>query len=276
MIKISIVTATFNRIKKLKSLYQNLKNQKNKFFFELEWVVIAEQNDFKTIHFLKSISEFKVKIVINKHYKKFSSLIKQGIDNTAGDYISVVGDDDFFFKNSLEIVVKKILSNNKPKILVGYADYKDRNNIKIRSNIGKIKKLFLNTNSRLLLGFVNYYMCPAVFFKKDLTKKINCFPINYSNINDYITWLQIRNLYKPIIIKQNIANVGFEKGTISYSFNIEKYIFMWKIYLKSKNYFYLLPLKIIFSIMLLIYNYTYRALDLLLSSFNPRLSRGDR
>jgi glycosyltransferase involved in cell wall biosynthesis len=112
VIKISIVTATFNRIKKLKSLYQNLKNQKNKFFFELEWVVIVEQNDFKTIHFLKSISEFKVKIVINKHYKKFSSLIKQGIDNTAGDYISVVGDDDFFFKNSLEIVVKKILSNN--------------------------------------------------------------------------------------------------------------------------------------------------------------------
>lgn len=276
MIKISIVTATFNRVKKLKSLYQNLKNQKNKNSFKLEWVVVVEKNDFKTIFFLNSISEFKVKIVINKYYKKFSSLVKQGIDNTSGDYISVVGDDDSLLKNTLEVVTKKILSNNKPKILVGYAEYKDKKNVKIRSNIGKMKKLFLNTNSRLLLGFVNYYMCPAVFFKKDLTKKIDCFPINYSNINDYITWLQIRNLYKPIVIKQNIANVGFEKGTISYSFNIEKYIFMWKIYLKSKNYFYLLPVKIIFSIMLLIYNYTYRALDLLLSSLNPLLSREDR
>ena len=276
MIKFSIVTASFNRIKKLRSLHQNLKNQKNKNFFKLEWVVVVEKNDLKTIFFLKSISEFKVKIVINKHYKKFSSLIKQGIDNTTGDYISVVGDDDSFLKNSLAIVGKKILSNNKPKILVGYAEYKDKNNFKIRANIGKMKKLFLNFNSRLLLGFVNYYMCPAVFFKKDLTKKVDCFPINYSNINDYITWLQIRNLYKPIIIKQNIANVGFEKGTISYSFNLEKYIFMWKIYLKSKNYFYLLPIKIIFSILLLIYNYIYRVLGLLSSSFNPRLSREER
>lgn len=275
MIKFSVITASFKRINNLKKLYLNLYNQKKNNFL-IEWVVVVEKKDLQTIFFLKKLKNLNIKIIINKYPNQFSSLIKQGIENAIGDYLVVVGDDDYFYRDALKNIYKKIITKNKPQFLIGYANYKNKNNKTIRNSIGKMKKKILDINSRLMLGFVNYYMCPAVFFKSSLVKKIDCFPSNYSNINDYITWIQIRNLCKPIIVKKDIAQVGFDYGTISYSFNFEKYIFMWKIFFKSKNYFYLMPFKIIFSVLLILYNYVYRILDILFFKGFAFLSRTER
>ena len=103
-------------------------------------------------------------------------------------------------------------------------------------------------------------MCPTVFVKKTVLSKIKFFPSEYSDINDYMTWLQIRNLYKPLIVKKKVAYVSFEQGTITYSFNLKKYFFLWKIYLTSNNFLFLFPLKFLFSIFLLLTNWVYRSI----------------
>ena len=51
----SIITATFNRIEKIKSLYKNLLSQKSTEYL-FEWVVVVESEDFITINFLKKIN----------------------------------------------------------------------------------------------------------------------------------------------------------------------------------------------------------------------------
>lgn len=261
MITFSIVTATYKRLDKLKYLYKNLLNQKKKNQFKIEWVIIVEKKDIKTISFLKRIKDLSYSIVINKTPGRFSNLIRQGILNSKGDYVIIVGDDDGFYPKALQTIHLKIKSNKYPEILVGYGHYINKKRKKIRLLVTKFKKFILDTNSRLLLSFVNYYMCPSVCIKRNILKNVKFFPSNYSNINDYITWLQIRKKYKPVIVKKEIAYVGFEPGTISYSFNVEKYIFLWKIYLTSKNYFYLFPIKLLFSVILITINYTYRSFN---------------
>jgi len=258
MIKFSIITATFNRVKKLESLYFNLITQQNFSKFKIEWILIVEKKDFKTIQLIKKFKKIKYKIIFNKFEKKFSSLIPQGINAVTGDYIVVIPDDDGLYNNALNIVAHKIKFHNRPQFIVGYADYVNGKKKKIRKFITLLKIIFLSINSRLLYGFVNYYMAPAVFVKKNILNKVKFFPSEYSDINDYITWLQIRNIYKPLIIKKKIAYVSFERGTITYSFNLKKYFYLWKIYLTSKNFFFLFPLKFLFSIFLLIINWIYR------------------
>jgi hypothetical protein len=260
MIKFSIITATFNRVKKLETLCANLIAQQNFLKFEIEWILIVEKNDFKTINFIKKLKKINYKIIFNKSPKKFSSLIPQGIKAVTGDYIVIIPDDDGLYSNALTIVADKIKFNRGPQFIVGYADYVDSKKKKIRQFITYLKIIFLNINSRLLFGFVNYYMCPTVFVKKTVLSKIKFFPSEYSDINDYMTWLQIRNLYKPLIVKKKVAYVSFEKGTITYSFNLKKYFFLWKIYLTSNNFFFLFPLKFLFSIFLLLTNWVYRSI----------------
>jgi hypothetical protein len=258
MIKFSIITATFDRVKKLESLYLNLIRQQNISKFEIEWILIVEKKDSKTINLIKKFKKINYKIIFNKFPKKFSKLIIQGVKGATGNYIVVIPDDDGLYNNSLNIVADKIKFYKKPQFIVGYADYVDSKKKKIRKFITYLKIIFLNINSRLLFGFVNYYMAPAVFVKKNALKKVKFFPSEYSDINDYITWLQIRNVHKPLIIKKKIAFVSFEQGTITYSFNLKKYFYLWKIYLTSKNFFFLFPFKFLFSIFLLIINWIYR------------------
>ena len=211
MIKFSIITATFNRVKKLESLYINLIEQQNVLKFEIEWILILEKRDFKTINLIKKFKKINYKIIFNKFPNKFSSLIPQGIKAVTGDYIVVLPDDDGLNNNALNIVADKIKFYKRPQFIVGYADYVDSKKKKIRQFITYLKIIFLNINSRLLFGFVNYYMCPAVFVKKNVLNKVKFFPSEYSDINDYITWLQIRNIYKPLIIKKKLRMLVLRK-----------------------------------------------------------------
>ena len=53
MFKFSIITATYNRIYNLKLLYFSIVENKND-LFDIEWVVVVEENDIETIKFLSS------------------------------------------------------------------------------------------------------------------------------------------------------------------------------------------------------------------------------
>ena len=51
MFKFSIITATYNRINNLKFLYFRIVENKID-LFDIEWVVVVEENDIETIRFL--------------------------------------------------------------------------------------------------------------------------------------------------------------------------------------------------------------------------------
>ena len=234
----SIITATFNRIEKIKSLYKNLLSQKSTEYL-FEWVVVVESEDFITINFLKKINKIKVVIVINKK-KKFSSLIAQGIKNSSGKYICIIGDDDGFYEKKLEKLHHLIVKSNYPDWIVGDCNYVNNKNKVIRKNISFIKSLFLKFENIYLLKIVNFYMTPAIIIKKNFILKVNYFSSNFGNVNDYYTWIELRKIAKPIITLDKVSFAGYDYGSISNSYNFSKYKNLLKI-INNYNIFLYLP-----------------------------------
>ena len=234
----SIITATFNRIEKIKSLYKNLLSQKSTEYL-FEWVVVVESEDFITINFLKKINKIKVVIVINKK-KKFSSLIAQGIKNSSGKYICIIGDDDGFYEKKLEKLHLLIVKSNYPDWIVGDCNYVNNKNKVIRKNISFIKSLFLKFENIYLLKIVNFYMTPAIIIKKNFILKVNYFSSNFGNVNDYYTWIELRKIAKPIITLDKVSFAGYDYGSISNSYNFSKYKNLLKI-INNYNIFLYLP-----------------------------------
>ena len=230
----SIITATFNRIEKIKSLYKNLLRQKSTEYL-FEWVVVVESEDFITINFLKKINKIKVVIVINKKIN-FSSLIAQGIKNSSGKYICIIGDDDGFYEKKLEKLHLLIVKNNYPDWIVGDCNYVNNENSVIRKNISFIKSLFLKFENIYLLKIVNFYMTPAIIIKKNFILKVNYFSSNFGNVNDYYTWIELRKIAKPIITLDIVSFAGYDHGSISNSYNLSKYKNLLKI-INSYNIF---------------------------------------
>ena len=242
----SIITATFNRIEKIKSLYKNLLSQKSTEYL-FEWVVVVESEDFITINFLKKINKIKVVIVINKK-KKFSSLIAQGIKNSSGKYICIIGDDDGFYEKKLEKLHHLIVKSNYPDWIVGDCNYVNNKNKVIRKNISFIKSLFLKFENIYLLKIVDFYMTPAIIIKKNFILKVNYFSSNFGNVNDYYTWIELRKIAKPIITLDKVSFAGYDYGSISNSYNFSKYKNLLKIINNYNIFLYLISLVVIILI----------------------------
>jgi len=138
--KFSIITATYDRIDNLKSLYFCIVENKND-LFDIEWVVVVEENDIETIRFLSSCykKNIIIKIIKNNYPGEFSKLIKQGIKNSTGDYLIILGDDDIPKKNAL-INIYKFIKKNSSKWIIMTISYNNLQKKKIKIIIIKIKK----------------------------------------------------------------------------------------------------------------------------------------
>ena len=254
MFTFSIITASYKRKEKLEALHNSILGNKN-YLFNIEWVVIVEEEDIETIRFLKSVSqnEIKIKIVNNIYKSQFNKLIKQGIKKASGDYIIVLGDDDGIKKNSL-IEIFKYIKIKSPKWIVTPAVYTNKKLELIRKFITNIKIFLLLLDSKYLLPIINYYMTPGVIVKRNFIQQVDYFPTNVGSSNDWATWLDLLKREKPLILNKKFFYAGYDNTSISGSYNLNKYFFLIKI-IYIRNYFFGLKLiSYLASILILIIN----------------------
>ncbi len=229
MFKFSIITATYDRIYNLKSLYFDIVENKND-LFDIEWVVVVEENDIETIKFLISCNKKKIiiKIIKNNYPGKFSKLIKQGIKNSTGDYLIILGDDDILKKNAL-INIYKFIKKNSSKWLIMPVNYHNLQKKKIRNTVTKLKEKLILLNSSYLLKLINYYMTPGVVISRNLILKVNYFSDKFGSSNDWTTWLELLSHEKPDVLNHYYFSAGYDVSSISGSLNFEKYYYLLKI-----------------------------------------------
>jgi len=227
--KFSIITATYDRIDNLKLLYFSIVENKND-LFDIEWVVVVEENDIETIRFLSSCykKNIIIKIIKNNYPCKFSKLIKQGIKNSTGDYLIILGDDDIPKKNAL-INIYKFIKKNSSKWLITPVSYHNPQKKKIRKIITKIKEKLILLNFPYLLKIINYYMTPGVVISRNLILKVDYFNDKAGSSNDWLTWLKVLSLEKPDVLNYYCFSAGYNPNTISGSLNYDKYYYLIKI-----------------------------------------------
>ena len=235
MFTFSIITATYKRIENLKFLYKLIIENKN-YLFNIEWVVIVEEEDIDTIKFLKSTSQkgIKIKIVNNIHKFKFNKIIKYGIKKASGDYIIILGDDDGIKRNSL-IIIFRYIKIKSPKWIVTPSFYTNKKHKIIRKFISYLKSSLL-LDTKYLLPIINYFMSPGIIIERKFIQKVDYFPINAGNANDWATWLDLLQIEKPNILNKKIFYAGYDDSTISGSYNFKKYFFLFKI-IYTRNFF---------------------------------------
>ena len=236
MFTFSIITATYKRIENLKFLYKLIIENKN-YLFNIEWVVIVEEEDIDTIKFLKSTSQkgIKIKIVNNIHKFQFNKIIKYGIKKASGDYIIILGDDDGIKRNSL-IKIFRYIKIKSPKWIVTPSFYTSKKHKIIRKFISYLKSSLLLLDTKYLLPIINYFMSPGIIIERKFIQKVDYFPINAGNANDWATWLDLLQIEKPNILNKKIFYAGYDDSTISGSYNFKKYFFLFKI-IYTRNFF---------------------------------------
>ena len=107
VMKLSIVTATYNAMDHLPNLVASLRAQECK---EFEWVVADGVSTDGTVEYLKSLKDINLKLISEKDFGIYDALNK-AIEIASGDYYLVVGADDILFENAVNVYTSSLDSS---------------------------------------------------------------------------------------------------------------------------------------------------------------------
>lgn len=107
--KLSILTATYNRANMLKIVYKSILDNLN-YGLDVEWIIIDDGSVDNTKNIVKQIKEenkFEIKYIWQENSGKMKA-INKGIQNVTGELIVDCDSDDFFLKESFKTIFDNV------------------------------------------------------------------------------------------------------------------------------------------------------------------------
>ncbi len=118
--KISVLTATYNRGKYLEKLYQSLLKN-SKYGVNIEWLIMDDGSTDETQNIIKKFSKDLIEI---KNYKQENAgkmvAINELMKNATGDLIVDCDSDDYFTNDAFKIILQRYEENKEKKGIYGF------------------------------------------------------------------------------------------------------------------------------------------------------------
>ena len=187
--KVSVIIPSYNHEKYIKKCVDSILNQTYKDF---ELIVIDDGSTDKSVEILEKYGE-RIRFIRKKNSGLNSSL-NLGISLARGDYISILGSDDYWFENTLEREVF-ILDSNYDVGVVYSDEYFIDENDRITGRVGKgINRKSGMITPDLFMG--NFISATMVMYRKKCFDKVGMFDENLLITSDYDMSLRLSMHYK--------------------------------------------------------------------------------
>ena len=175
MVRISIVTPTFNSEKTVEKNIHSVISQTYKNFEHIIVDNLSKDNTISIINKIYESHKLSDKLtVISEQDSGISDAFNKGIKAAKGEIISILNSDDYYFNSNVFKEVAEAFSN--PDILFAHGDIKFVDDI-YGSNIRK--PLLCNIKEAMP------YNHPSMFLRSDIYKQYGSFDTTYKYAMDY-------------------------------------------------------------------------------------------
>ena len=176
MIKVSIITVTYNSAETLEQTLLSVIQQSYK---NIEYIVVDGKSTDGTLSIIEKHKGNISRVISEKDNGLYDALNK-GIELATGDVVGILHSDDFYIDNKvIERYVQAFLESNAEAVYsdLYYVDKNDTDKIIRRWKSGEFK-----SNS-----FINGWMPPhpTFFVKKEVYKKHGKFNLEFKSAADY-------------------------------------------------------------------------------------------
>lgn len=187
MLKVSIITITYNSGATLEDTLKSVLNQTYK---NIEYIIVDGKSTDGTLTIIDAYKSNIAKVVSEKDKGLYDALNK-GISLATGDVIGILHSDDFYTSNTvIEKVVQTLSENNSDAV---YADlyYVDKNNT---DNIFRKWKSGNYKHGMFVSGWMPPH--PTFFAKRSCYKSFGSFNLNLVSAADYELMLRFIHKHK--------------------------------------------------------------------------------
>lgn len=210
MLKISIITAVYNR---KDSIAQAIESVTNQTYSNIEHVIIDGSSTDGTTEIIKQLIKPK-DILLSEPDQGIYDALNKGLQMSTGEIIGLVHSDDFLADERVLSEVAKAFADPNVELVYGDLDYVSKENTDKVIRHWRSKPF----NAELLKqGWMPAH--PTVFIRRSLYDKVGGYNLKYSIAADYdwcIRYLKtpdIRTIYIPrVLVKMRIG--GESNGSI--------------------------------------------------------------
>lgn len=207
MIEISIIIATFNAAKTIKSCIESILSQKN---YNVELIIIDGLSSDDTIEIINSYKS-EIDYLLSECDSGVYHAWNKGISIAKGNWIMFIGADDVLLPNSISEILQFIALNKKRDI-----DYISAKNIYIDVKDNFIKII----GEEFLWSKMKTVMCVAhvgSLHNRNLFNEVGLYSMKYKICADYDLLLRKKNQLRALFINTEIAKMKI--GGMSFSLN---------------------------------------------------------
>lgn len=187
MLKISVITITYNSAQTVEQTIQSVLNQSYK---NVEYIVVDGESTDATFSIIEKYKN-KISNIISEKDNGLYDALNKGIALATGDIIGILHSDDFFVDNNvLQHYANLFTSTNADAVYsdLYYVDKTNTNNITRKWKSGNYKP------NSFLFGWMPPH--PTFFVKRELYKKYGNFNLQLTTAADYELMLRFIHKHK--------------------------------------------------------------------------------
>jgi glycosyltransferase involved in cell wall biosynthesis len=211
VIKISIITPSFNQVSFLKETIDSIQSQEVN--FELEHIIIDGGSTDGTVDFLETIGG-KVVWCSGKD-KGQADAVNKGIRMATGDIIGWLNSDDLYLPGALQAVASYFMQHPECRWLYGRCRIIDKSGKERWKWITGYKNARLKKFNYSKLLRENFVSQPAVFFRKDLFEEAGPLNLDLHYAMDYDLWLRFARIAPAGVINRDLSSFRRHGGSKS-------------------------------------------------------------
>ena len=198
MLRISIVTPSFNQLTFLKRTARSVLEQTGN--FDLEWIVVDGGSTDGSVDWLRAQTDPRLRFTSGPDCGQ-SDAINTGLSRVTGEVVGWLNSDDLYADGALSAVATAF--EQKPfDWLVGRCENINADDVPIRSPVAAYKDFHLRRYMFRRLLHENFIAQPAVFWRRSFGQPLDL-SLHYTM--DYDLWLRFARLSPPRVLDRVLA-----------------------------------------------------------------------
>jgi glycosyltransferase involved in cell wall biosynthesis len=186
---VSVIMPTYNRHQYIGRAIKSVLNQT---FKDFELIIINDGGSRECEKIINSFKSEKVRYLYIEH-GGLSYALNQGILASRSKYIAYLDDDDRYYPNHLEVLLKGIESSSYPFV---YSDsYRLVKNYKNGKWTNNSKHIFSNDYDPARFTESNYIPILNIMHKRECHERIGFFEPDFPNVMDWDLWYKASRLF---------------------------------------------------------------------------------
>lgn len=212
MVKVTIIIPTFRRSQFIRCSIDSALHQEN---IEPEIIVVDDngEGDKYQIENKQKLADYieNNKIIYISHdcNKNGSAARNTGIQNSTGDFIAFLDDDDWFDKNKLFEQVTLMENESTDACLCGFIRVYEKYKTKV--NIPEFKEDF---RTQLLAFDIDTCAGSSLVIRKSLVEKVGLFDITFNRFQDLEYLYRIAKITKISVVNTALVYIFMHSGNL--------------------------------------------------------------